>query len=193
MKHQFIKHNSQAEPPSSSVSHLPQLLWVNTLVGQELFPYVSVSSLGTTWSEYVFCVFTNSVDSFPSPTWARVYFYQLKHPLSSSSQLTDLQWGEVPSVFMFGSYCFLPLPSLCAGRSSEPSNPPYPLCISHDFVAFLLHAPSVISFPDRRAWCTQLFPRQKTFHTCWIIPAAFLSNIFKFTESFAHGKREDVL
>lgn len=82
----------------------------------------------------------------------------------------------------------LPLPSLCSGRNSEPSNPTYPLRVSHDSVALLLHPPSVISFPDRTAWCTQLFPRQKTFHTFWIIPAALLSNISKSAKAFVHGK-----
>lgn len=86
-----------------------------------------------------------------------------------------------------------PLPSLCSGRNSEPSNSTYPLRISHDFVALLPHPPSVISFPDRRAWFTQLFPRQKTFHTFWIIPAALLSTILKSTKAFVHGKREYVL
>lgn len=83
----------------------------------------------------------------------------------------------------------LPLPSLCSGRNSEPSNPTYPLCISPDFLALSPHPPSVISFPDTRAWCTQLFPRQKTFHTFWIIPAALPSNISKSTRAFVHGRR----
>lgn len=77
--------------------------------------------------------------------------------------------------FKFGSYYFVwssPCPVFFSGRNTEPSNHTYPLCISHDSLALLPHSPSVISFPDGRARCTLLFPREETFHTFWIIPAA---------------------
>lgn len=80
----------------------------------------------------------------------------------------------------------LPLPGRCSGRNSGPSNPIQPLCISHESVALLLHPPSVISFSRQKSL---VFPRQKTFHTFWIVPAALLSNMFKSTKAFVHGKR----
>lgn len=90
--------------------------------------------------------------------------------------------------------CFqiwLPLPGLFSGRNSEPSNPSYPLRISHRFVALLAHPPSVIPFPGRRAWNCSPGRRHS-------IP--FGSFLLPFSQTFSSpltllrmGKREYVL
>lgn len=112
----------------------------------------------------------------------------LKHPLSGSSVYRFIVRRNTVcfQIWLLLLRTVQPLPGLCSERNSEPPNPTQPLCISHESVALLLH-PSFSHLFSRQK--SLAFPRQKTFHTFWIIPAALLSNILKSTNAFVHGKR----
>lgn len=97
-------------------------------------------------------------------------FWQLKHPLPSSSQFAGLWRKEIQSVFKF--HTVLPLPGLCSARNSEPSLfQPYTASLHFSWVGSPLAASSFSHVFSRQKGLT--FHRKKTFHTFWVIHAAF--------------------